>query len=899
MPTTSSSLHWRPQFERALSIMRDKPEEGRQIGLELQAQGQRDDQIAPALYGELVQALCDFFDDRNTHTVAVFQRLDEAFSTHRMREGLLLSRYGLSAVYRVLGQIQEAYAYGQEHILPILPTKPELGSVLALNTLGIIAQECGLTDEALRHFYAALEAARALGLRAREAQISCNIGELFYICGNADDGETTLWQAYELAQGCDEDWLVPFISFILALCKLSRDDVEGAYCVIAPFLPPSPTIKQASPSNRGFFLAVACYTLAHQGKPEEAQTYCCQALAEINSYEEKHLRPYIWWACGHLHHQQGNLAEAIRYLNLAIDETGEMGYTFMPMRACNDLSQIHSAQGNWRAALQDHQRYHQLFEKAQGQATRTKLLMFSIQSDLRAAEAARKHAEESTRAKSMFLANMSHEIRTPMNAIIGMAHLALKTSLSPKQRDYIDKIHTAGLSLLGIINDILDFSKIEAGRLDVESVDFDLDEVLANVATVTNARAHAKGLDYTFDIPPNIPRRLKGDPLRLGQILINLLNNAVKFTEEGKVTLSATLVKQDERGIRLSFNVRDTGIGMTEEEVARLFQAFTQADGSTTRKFGGTGLGLSISRRLVEMMGGKIGVQSRVGEGSLFHFHALFQPATTSQVRPTRETPSSLPSFGGIRVLLVEDNEINQQIAQELLQAAGVSVTLANNGREALDKLLAFEPAPYDLVLLDVQMPIMDGFATIRAIRAETSLANLPVIAMTAHALLEEKQRCLDSGMNDHLAKPITPQALFDTVGRWTARHSVNVADSAISDIDLPDLPGLNVVSGLARTLGDKTLYLALLQRFALEQTGVTDRIRVALPDDPTVARRLIHTLKSVAGLIGAGEVQRLAADIESKLEEPTLPPIAVEIDQLSRVLNQLLSGLNVATSHG
>ncbi|PHV11763.1 response regulator [Chitinimonas sp. BJB300] len=898
MPTTHSSQYWRPQFERALSIMRDQPEQGRRIGRELQAQGQRDDQIAPTLYGELVQALCDFFDDRNAHTVATFQRLDDAFSTHQLQEGLLLSRYGLSAVYRVLGKVEEAYQYGQRYILPILPEKPELGSVLALNTLGIIAQERGLTDEALRHFYAALEAARTLGLRAREAQISCNIGELFYICGNADDGETTLWQAYELAQDCDEDWLVPFICFILALCKLSRDDIEGAHGVIAPFLPPSPAFQHASPSNRGFFLAVACYTLAHQVKLDEAQTYCQQALAEIDSYEERHLRPYIWWACGHLHYRQGMLAKAVQYLNRAIDETGEMGYTFMPMRACNDLAEIHAAQGHWQAALLDYQRYHRLYEKAQGQATRTKLLMFSIQSDLRTAEAARKHAEESTRAKSMFLANMSHEIRTPMNAIIGMAHLALKTPLTPKQRDYIDKIHNAGLSLLGVINDILDFSKIEAGRLDVESVDFDLDDVLANVASVTNARAHAKGLGYTFDIPANIPQRLKGDPLRLGQILINLLNNAVKFTEEGKVTLSAALEKQDTRGIRIRFNVRDTGIGMTEEEVTRLFQAFTQADGSTTRKFGGTGLGLSISRRLVEMMGGKIGVQSRVGEGALFHFTALFQAATTPSKQPTPETPSSLPSFGGVRVLLVEDNEINQQIAQELLQAAGVNVTVANNGREALDKLLAVEPAPFDLVLLDVQMPVMDGFATIRAIRAEPSLTDLPVVAMTAHALLEEKQRCLDSGMNDHLAKPITPQALFDTVAHWAARHSVTVVDATSTDVNLPDLPGLNVVSGLARTLGDKTLYLALLQRFYKEQAGVTERIRTALPNELALAHRLAHTLKSVAGLIGATEVQRLAADIESKLEQPTAPNITVELDQLARVLNQLLAGLNIAISH-
>ncbi|QNM98775.1 ATP-binding protein [Chitinimonas koreensis] len=894
---------WRGDFERAMSVMRDDQAAAQAIGTRLAA----DPDPLARLHGELAMALSDYFADRNEHSEARFLQLDQAFTRLDVREGMLLSRFGLLAVYRVLGRVAEAHRFGEEHVVPILPARPDMGSVLTLNTLGIIAQEYGLTDEAIRHFHAALDAACALGLRAREAQITCNIGELFYICGNAEDGETMLLRARDLARQADERWLLPFVSLILALCKLSRDDVEAAYQVLAEFLQDEEVQPNASASNRGFFLAVSAYTLAERGQLDRAEQLCNQALAEMAGYEEKHLRPYTWWASGHIHRLRGRLREAVVDLNRAIDEIGELGYVFMPMKAAEELAAIHAELGDWQAALADYKRHHALFERAQSQAIRTKLQVVRIQTELREAETARLHAEEATRAKSMFLANMSHEIRTPMNAIIGMAHLALKTPLTPKQRDYVDKIHTAGVSLLGIINDILDFSKIEAGKLDLESVDFDLDEVLANVAAVTGGRARDKGLEYLFDLPPEVPRRLRGDPLRLGQVLINLANNAVKFTERGEVRIGARLLRSDMEALVLEFEVCDTGIGMNAEQSARLFQAFTQADGSTTRRFGGTGLGLNISKRLVEMMGGRIDAESEEGRGSRFRFDVRLRPASEEAPRPASAPLQQpvLPKFRDVAVLLVEDNDINQQIAVELLQAAGVSVEVACNGREALDLLLLHDSPPYDLVLLDVQMPVMDGFATIRAIRAEARFDDLPVVAMTAHAMQEERQRCLDSGMNDHLSKPISPQSLFDTVARWTTRRPRKpAAPAAAETAALPQVDGLNTESGLARTLGDRTLYLDLLDRFGQEQAGVIGRIRAALPADAALARRLAHTLKSVAGLIGAGAIQALAGELEDSLMVPGGVPDPIRLAELEHALEHLLAGLaafrgQATSSHG
>jgi two-component system, sensor histidine kinase and response regulator len=530
-----------------------------------------------------------------------------------------------------------------------------------------------------------------------------------------------------------------------------------------------------------------------------------------------------------------------------------------------------------------------------------------------------------TEAKSQFLANMSHEIRTPMNAIIGLAGLALRHELPERTRDYVGKIQHSGQHLLGIVNDILDFSKVESGKLAIETVPFALDTVIQNMVNLVGQKLEAKGLALRLEIAPDVPAQLLGDPLRIGQVLINYVNNAAKFTERGEVRVGVVLTQQDGAQLTLRFSVTDTGIGLRPEQMENLFQSFAQADASITRQYGGTGLGLAISKRLAQAMGGEVGVHSRYGEGSTFWFSVrlhIGQPqaagTASAYAVPHSALEAGLATIAGARLLLVEDNEVNQLVATELLRSQQFEVEVADNGQLALDAVRAHaaQGQPFDLVLMDMQMPVMDGVTAARRIRESLDTQTLPIVAMTANAMAADRERCRQAGMNGFVTKPIDPDALWRALLQWVApRPGLGVVAAPPPAVQAPGPTGpaqdsdpdlqatlqalrgvaaLDVDAGLQRMAGSAVLYTRLLRKFVQSQTDSAQRMAEALEQgDNASAERIAHTLKGVAGNLGAVLLQQHAGVLEESLRKGQAPQVAQSALQVTgQSLHALASAL-------
>lgn len=1015
----------------------------------------------------------------------------------------------IGIIYSVQGNYKDASVYFTRALEIYILLEDKEGRARGLNNLGLIYKEEGNFDKAIENFTQSLIIKEEIGDKQGIYYGLTNVGRIY---SNLQEYDKALNFFERGLRICEEinNWIgIANLLFRIGDIHYKNSDYDKGIDYLLRSLDTfkkvgdKQGIANSSTKIGSIYTEIEDYT--------KALDYCNSSL---NIYEEINNKKGISTALiniGIINNKQHNYLKAIIFSTRALLIAEDLGAIIIIKDATNSLYESYKALGNYNKALDMHELYismrdsinseennreliRQEFkydyekQKAEEEKIRFKeglvqdkiqnrnytiifagigLLFFVLVGGLFYIKAQRKKnrvineqkdklkkareiAESATKAKSDFLANMSHEIRTPMNAIIGMSHLVQKTELTEKQEDYIEKIDRSAQSLLGIINDILDFSKIEAGKLNIEHIDFELEQVMDTVSNLITLKVQQKGLEVVFNIDSDVPLNMLGDPLRIGQVITNLCSNAVKFTEEGEIVISTKITEKINGKYKLQFAVSDTGIGLSKEQKDKLFQSFSQADTSTTRKYGGTGLGLTISKKLVELMDGEIWLESEKGKGSTFFFTAIvgkppeehkreFRPSVDlrgmrvlvcddnetsrellkealesftfevftannaeeaiDELKTAKNKPYELvlmdwkmpkidglkasemimgdPSiaktpliimvtaygkeaviksadklglagflvkpvsysllfdtimgvfgkevkrksrFGkkgikhtedlkliaGANILLIEDNEINQQVASELLEDVGMNVDIADDGKIGLEMVKASGvPSKYQLVFMDLQMPVMDGYQSTIEIRKLKDYKTLPIVAMTADAMTGVREKVLEIGMMDMVTKPIDPDEVFAQLLQWISKTDGIKLDKlkpkkkeTKQEIDIPDIAGLNIEDALKRINHNKKLYVNILNKFVENNKDIVQKIKISYQKkDYETTKRIIHTLKGVSGNIGADEIHNLTKVVEQDIVNHKDASLKEGLIILDKKIQQLIK--SISTSFG